>query len=199
MMENKDCLLCGVGGQGTILASKLIADCALLVGTNARASETIGMSQRGGSVVSHVRIGEETHSPMIPFQTADTIIAFEPSEAVRCLPYLAEHGVMIVSQKAVKPVTATLSESSYDGSEMIAYLKEHVEKLIVVDGEALCEVCGSPKVLNTILLGAGIASGMIGFTLADMETAIRNRLPEKFIDLNMKALYEGAKLAGKEM
>lgn len=193
-MENKDCLLCGVGGQGTILASKLIADCALLLGVNARASETIGMSQRGGSVVSHVRIGTETHSPMIPFGTADTIIAFEPSEALRCLPYLANHGVMVVSKKAVKPVTATLTGSNYDGSEMLAYLEAHVENLIIVDGESLCKKCGSPKVLNTILLGAGIASGMIGFTLEQMETAIRNRLPEKFIDLNIKALYEGAKL-----
>ncbi len=193
----KNCLLCGVGGQGTILASKLIADCALMQGKKARASETIGMAQRGGSVVSHVRIGEEghdVHSPMIEHGTAHVLLAFEPAEAVRALPYLAKDGVLVVSKKAVKPVTATLSNSSYDGTEMLDYLKEHVEQLIIVDGEELCEKCGSAKVLNTILLGAGIASGKLGFTLEQMEEAIKKRVKEQFVELNIKALSEGAKL-----
>ncbi len=194
----KNCLLCGVGGQGTILASKLIADCALLQGKVARASETIGMAQRGGSVVSHVRIGQdekqEVHSPMIAHGTAHVLLAFEPAEAVRALPYLAKEGILVVSKKAVKPVTATLSNSSYDGSEMLEYLKQNVKNLIIVDGEELCEKCGSAKVLNTILLGAGIASGKLGFTLEQMEEAIKQRVKTQFIDLNIKALNEGAKL-----
>ncbi len=193
----KNCLLCGVGGQGTILASKLIADCALQQGKIARASETIGMAQRGGSVVSHVRIGEENqelHSPMIEYGTAHVLLAFEPAEAVRALPYLAKDGILVVSKKAVKPVTATLSNSSYDGTEMLEYLKANVAQLIIVDGEELCEKCGSSKVLNTILLGAGIASGKLGFTLEQMEEAIKKRVKAQFIDLNIKALSEGAKL-----
>ncbi len=194
---SKDCLLCGVGGQGTILASKLIADCALLQGQYARASETIGMAQRGGSVVSHVRIGKDAdsvHSPMIPLATADVLLAFEPAEAVRALPYLSKDGVLVVSKKAVKPVTATLANLPYDGSEMLAYLQENVAQLIIVDGEELCKKCGSSKVLNTILLGAGIASGKIGFTVQQMEEAIKKRVKEQFVDLNIKALHEGAKL-----
>lgn len=194
MGKNKDCLLCGVGGQGTILASKLLADCALLQGTSVRATETIGMSQRGGSVVSHVRIGEETHSPMIPLGGADLLLAFEPAEAVRYLPYLSKDGLVVVNKKAVKPTTATLLGTDYDGSEMLAYLQEHVKNLIVVDGEQICERCGSSKVINTILLGAGIGSGKVGITLEQMEEAIRNRVPERFISLNLKALEEGAKL-----
>ncbi len=199
--NTKDCLLCGVGGQGTILASKLIADCALLQGLHVSASETIGMAQRGGSVVSHVRIAKNSNdvfSPMIPLGTADVLLAFEPAEAVRALPYLAKDGVLVVSKKAVKPVTATLSNSSYDGIEMLEYLQANVKELIIVDGEELCKKCGSSKVLNTILLGAGIASGKVGFTIKQMEEAIQKRVKQQFIELNLKALEEGAKLYKKK-
>lgn len=86
----KNVLLCGVGGQGTVLASRLIALAAMEKGMEARGAETIGMAQRGGSVVSHVRIGENIYSPMIPHRGADVLICFEPAEAVRCLPYLKQ-------------------------------------------------------------------------------------------------------------
>ena len=85
---NKNCLLCGVGGQGVVLASRLIAYAAMEKGNFVRTAETIGMAQRGGSVVSHVRIGDEIYSPQVPVGSADVILAFEPGEAVRCLPYL---------------------------------------------------------------------------------------------------------------
>ena len=98
-----NCLLCGVGGQGTVLASKLIAQSAMDKGLMARTAETIGMAQRGGCVVSHVRTGEEIFSPMIPMGMADLILGFEPGEAVRCLPYLKEDGVIVASVNAVMP------------------------------------------------------------------------------------------------
>ena len=91
-------LLCGVGGQGTVLASKLIAYCGMKAGKKVRTSETIGMAQRGGCVVSHVRVGDEIFSPIIPEKQADMIIAFEPAEAVRCLPYLKDGGTVIVNK-----------------------------------------------------------------------------------------------------
>lgn len=191
---SKSCLLCGVGGQGTILASKLIADSALANGVRVHSAETIGMAQRGGSVVSHVRIGE-VNSPMIPKKMADVIIAFEPSEAVRNLDYLKNDGVMVVSKKAVKPVTSTLSSSQYTGQEMLDYLATKVEHLIVVDGETICNNLGSSKVLNVVLLGAATATGMLGITETDISNAIRNRLPEKLHELNENALKAGAELA----
>ena len=98
---NKNCLLCGVGGQGVVLASKLIAYAAMEKGMEVRTSETIGMSQRGGSVVSHVRMGQEIYSPMIPRHSADVILAFEPAEAVRSLSYLKKGGVVVVDRKSV--------------------------------------------------------------------------------------------------
>ena len=91
---NKNCLLCGVGGQGVVLASRLIAYAAMEKGNFVRTAETIGMAQRGGSVVSHVRIGEEIYSPQVPVGSADVILAFEPGEAVRCLPYLKKDGLV---------------------------------------------------------------------------------------------------------
>ena len=93
---NKNCLLCGVGGQGTVLASRLIAQAAMECGHFARTTETIGMAQRGGCVVSHVRIGEECQSPLIPLGKADILVGFEPGEAVRCLPYLAPGAPAVV-------------------------------------------------------------------------------------------------------
>jgi len=190
-----NCILAGVGGQGTVLASKLIAQSAMNKGQNARTAETIGMAQRGGCVVSHVRIGDDIHSPMISKHSADVIIGFEPAEAVRCLSYLKKGGVVVVSNKAIKPVTSSLSDSSYDGSEILAFLKESGAKLIVVDGDKICADCGSVKVLNVALLGAACASGMLGLTTSEIENSIKERVASRFIEINIKALAAGAKAA----
>ncbi len=193
---NSNIILAGVGGQGTVLASKLIALTAQNRGQHVRTAETIGMAQRGGCVVSHVRYGDEVFSPMVPKHEADVLIGFEPAEAVRCLPYLKDGGVVVVSVKAVKPVTASLSGSDYDGTEAVDYLKKHVKKLIVVDGDAICAECGSSKVLNVALLGAAAASGMLGIAVLELEQAVRERLDKRFVDMNLKALTAGARAAG---
>jgi len=190
----KNCLLCGVGGQGVVLASKLIAYAAMEKGLNVRTSETIGMSQRGGSVVTHVRMGETVHSPMIPKGTADVIMAFEPAEAVRNLSYLKEDGVMVVDKKAVKPVTATLSQSNYDGQEELDYLQKKVKNLYIIDGDAICEEAGSSKVLNVVLLGVALGSGVLDIDLEEMEEEIKKHVKPQFVEMNMKALSLGAKV-----
>ena len=184
----KNIVLCGVGGQGTVLASKLIAAAAMKKGISVMSAETIGMAQRGGSVFSHIRLGEHLHSPMIAKGTADIIIGFEPAEAVRMLPYLKEHGQVIVSSHAIMPVTSTLSGADYDGKEIILYLKKVVNNLLVVDSEKACHELGSSKVLNILLLGAAISSGALGLTEEEIQDAIKERLPEKFHDLNYRAL-----------
>jgi len=193
-----NCILAGVGGQGTVLASKLIAQAAMNTGLLARTAETIGMAQRGGCVVSHVRIGGVIHSPLVPLGTADVIIGFEPAEAVRCLSYLKENGSVIVSQKVIKPVTSSLSKTDYVGREMLDYLKDNVSQLIVVDTDIICNECGSSKVLNIALLGAALSAGVLGITLEDMEATITQKLPKKFIDMNLQALRAGAKTVLKE-
>lgn len=192
---NKNCLLCGVGGQGVVLASKLIAYAALEKGLKVRTSETIGMSQRGGSVVSHVRMGEEIYSPMIPMHSADVILAFEPAEAVRNLSYLKKGGVAVVNKKAVKPVTAALGQSLYDGEEMLCCLRKQVEQLYVVDGEEICRRAGSPKVLNVALLGAALGSGALGLSPGDIERQLEGAVKPQFAAVNREALRMGAALA----
>lgn len=190
----KNCLLCGVGGQGVVLASKLIAFAAMKNGLFVRTTDTIGMAQRGGSVVSHVRIGEDIHSPIIPLHSADIILAFEPAEAVRALPYLKEGGVAVVNKKAVKPVTATLTGNDYNGEEMLAFLKEHVQNLFVVDGDKICVAAGSAKVLNVALLGVLAQSGALDITVEDIEVALEECVAERFFEMNKKALYMGTQI-----
>ena len=188
----KNCLLCGVGGQGTVLASRLIAHCAMLQGTFARTAETIGMAQRGGSVVSHVRLGDDIQSSLIPLGQAELLIAFEPCEAVRCLPYLREDATIIVATRTIQPVTGALSGKTFDADEMIDYLRTHAKTVITVDGETIANEVGSPKVLNVALLGAASATGVLGITSAEIESALAEKLPPKVLAMNQKALALGA-------
>ncbi len=188
-------LLCGVGGQGTVLAAKVLAQAAIAMGNEVKTTETIGMAQRGGSVVSHVRIGEDIHSPLIPMNTADIIIGFEPSEVVRNINYLKKDGVVIVANKAIKPVTAALTGSTYDGSEMLSYLKDNVSTVVSVDGEAICRECNSPKVLNVALLGAAIGTGKLRIDDKEIMKALYERVPERYHALNQKAITLGMQQA----
>ena len=187
-----DIVLCGVGGQGTVLASKLIAAAAMDKGLDVMSAETIGMAQKGGSVFSHLRVGRKVHTPMIAKGTADIIIAFEPAEAVRMLPYLKEGGGVIVNSHAVKPVTSVLKDSGYDGSEMVGYLKENVENLTVIDCEKACREIGSPKVTNMVLLGAAVRSGVLDFTMEEITETMKRMVKPQFQEANVAALnYRG--------
>ena len=121
-----------------MLASKLIAAAAMEKGIPVMSAETIGMAQRGGSVFSHVRMGENLYSPMIAKGTADMILGFEPGETVRMLPYLKKNGAVVVSNRAVMPVTASLAKTGYNGAAMIEYLKTQVDKVLVIDTDQAC-------------------------------------------------------------
>ena len=187
-----DIVLCGVGGQGTVLASKLIAAAAMDKGLDVMSAETIGMAQKGGSVFSHLRVGRKVHTPMIAKGTADIIIAFEPAEAVRMLPYLKKGGSVIVNSHAVKPVTSVLKDSGYDGSEMVGYLKENVENLTVIDCEKACREISSPKVTNMVLLGAAVRSGVLDFTMEEITETMKRMVKPQFQEANVAALnYRG--------
>ena len=185
---NKNIILCGVGGQGTVLASRLISDAAMAKDVPVMSAETIGMAQRGGSVFSHLRMGEGIWSPMIARGEADLILAFEPGEAVRMLPFLKPGGQMIVSTRPVMPVTAALGGSAYQPEKMLEYLKQHVRNLRIVDADRALEKAGSPRVLNLVLLGAAAAGGELGLTQEDLRQAIRTQIPERFHEMNYRAL-----------
>ncbi|MBO5031815.1 MAG: indolepyruvate oxidoreductase subunit beta [Lachnospiraceae bacterium] len=187
---NKDILICGVGGQGTVLASKLIAAAAMNCGHAVHSAETIGMAQRGGSVTSHVRIGDKAYSPLIPKGSADIILAFEPAEAVRNLPYLKKDGTIIVNSVPVKPTTESLNDTGYDGAEMLEYLKKKCGCLII-DAEKICEPFGSSRYFNAVILGAAVGTGKLGLTAEALIQEIEARVPAKFIDTNKKAFLAG--------
>jgi len=187
---NKDILICGVGGQGTVLASRIIAAAAMAEGSTVHSAETIGMAQRGGPVTSHVRIGDEAYSPLIPNKKADLIIGFEPAEVVRNINYLSRDGIAVVNTSPVKPVTESLLKSGYDGTEMVSYLKENVN-CIFVDGNTECEKLGSVKFLNILLLGVAAGSGKLGIKKETILEEIKKRVKEKFIDANTEAFLTG--------
>ncbi len=189
---NKDIMICGVGGQGTVLASKLIAAAAMNAGDSVHSAETIGMAQRGGSVTSHVRIGE-AYSPLVPYGGADLILAFEPAEAVRTLPYLKDDGLVIVNRVPVKPTTETLQDTGYDGSNMIEYLKKKV-KCIVIDSDEICKEFDSVKFFNIAVLGVAAGSGYLGIDKDIILKEIENRVPAKFVEINKQAFCTGLKI-----
>ncbi len=184
-------VLCGVGGQGTILASKLISAAAMKKGLGVMSAETIGMAQRGGSVFSHIRIGGSVEAPMFPRGSADLIIAFEPGEAVRQLPFLKPGGSVVCNACAVMPTTAALKGGSYDAGDMLGYLQKAVMpgRLFVEDGEEAVRRLGNPRVLNMVLLGMAARSGAISLTEDDILDVMPSVLPERFLELNKKAFY----------
>jgi len=183
-----NCMIAGVGGQGTVLASKLIAAAAMKRGYDVRTTETIGMAQRGGSVVSHVRIGENIYSPLIPLGKAQALIAFEPAEAVRQLPYLCAQGMLMVCDSAIKPVAAP-GAAAYDAAVMIDYLKANAPQLIVIDGRRLMEK--SAKTLNVALLGAAAHSGIFPFDADTLKEVIPEMLNECFWEMNLQSFETG--------
>lgn len=193
---NKDILLCGVGGQGTVLASKLIAAAAMREGHTVHSAETIGMAQRGGSVTSHIRIGDDIGSPLIPFGSAEMILAFEPAEAVRNLHYLKPDGILIVNRTPVKPTTESLHETGYDGVKEITYLKTKC-KCVVIDGEALCAPFGSARYLNMIELGAVSATGMLGISEETLLAELEAQVKPQFVETNKKAFLAGREAGRK--
>ena len=191
-------VLAGVGGQGTVLAAKVLAQAAAEKGWQVRTAETIGMSQRGGNVVSHVRMGNEgepVYAPLVGHGTAALVIAFEPAEGARCLPYLAPDGVLVSAKTALQPVTVALSGKSYDPEAVLAHVQESLgpnQRLIAVDDRALCDAAGNRKVLNMVLLAKAIATGTVPMTIDDLCDAVAVCVKPKFVDMNVAAIRAAA-------
>ncbi len=182
----KNIIICGVGGQGTVLAAKVLSQAAISNGERVLSAETIGMAQRGGSVVSHVRIGEDVYSPLVPQGQADVLIAFEAAEAVRNIAFLKKGGSVIVNKKVVQPVTASLSGKTFDENEMISYLEKVSGNVIAVDTDKACRDLGSSKVVNMVLLGAASKTGLID--KEELKSAIKLLVKPEFYELNVQAL-----------
>ena len=181
-------VLAGGGGQGTILASKLVAAAAMRAGLPVKTAETIGMAQRGGSVFSHLRVGDGIHSPLIGPGEADLILGFEPAEAVRMLPYLREGGTVVTSTRPIQPVSAMIGGTPYDPGDMLAYLRSHAGRVVTVDADRALAQIGNDKVLNVLLLGIAAETGTLGFDAHQLADAVKAVLPAKLHEINQKAL-----------
>jgi len=184
-------LLAGVGGQGTVLAAKILAQAAQKKGWQVRTAETIGMAQRGGSVMSHVRMGnagEEVHAPLLAKHSADVIIAFEPAEAARALDYLAADGLLVTSVYPIQPVTVALSGNAYRADEVIARLRERLgDRLVCVQSKQVLDEVGSYRVFNTVLLAFALAMDAIELSVDDLRQAISVCVKPQFVELNVRA------------
>lgn len=186
-----DYIITGVGGQGTVLASKIIADILMNRGEKVHSAETIGMAQRGGSVVSCVRTGNVL-SPLVPKNSADVLIGFEPAESLRCISYLKKNGTAVISASPILPATSSLGNENYDLKYILECLKNSSCETIVINTDKICSEIGNYKVLNVCLLGAAAATGRIGITLDELNNALLRNLPEKILGINQTALQKGA-------
>ena len=190
-----DVLLAGVGGQGTVLAAKVLAQAAQDKGWQVRTAETIGMAQRGGNVTSHVRMGnggEEVFAPLLAHGTADLVIAFEPGEAARVLSFLAPNGVLVTATTPIQPVTAALSSVPYRADRVVQRLEAQLAgkeaSFVAVDDAALVRTIGSRKVLNTLLLARALAAGHVPLDVDDLRHAIEVCVKPAFVQLNLAAI-----------
>jgi indolepyruvate ferredoxin oxidoreductase beta subunit len=183
-----DIILCGVGGQGTVLASRLLSNAALRAKVPVKAAETIGMAQRGGSVTSHVRIGKGPQSPLVPDGCATALIAFEPAEAARSLHFLKKDGCAIVANRPLVPTGSFTGGPAYQLDEIMDYLNHEVDRLVVVDVEKAAQVLGSAKPINVLLLGAAIRAKALSVTAEQIEESVRACVRERFLEMNLRAL-----------
>ena len=187
-----DLLLTGVGGQGNILASDIIGEVALAAGYDVKKTDTLGMAQRGGSVVSNVRIAEKVYSPLIKEGEVDYLLAFEKLEGVRWARYLRPGGVVIINNYAVPPLSVNLGVEKYPtDAEVIQVLKQRFARVYLVDGTLRVTELGNAKALNIFMLGC--VSVFLPFQTSAWQEAITKHLPEKLWKLNMTAFETGRK------
>lgn len=181
-------MIVGVGGQGTLLASRLLGDALMRQGYDVKLSEVHGMSQRGGSVVTYVRYGENVASPVIEKGEADMILSFELLEAARWLPYLKPNGKIIVNTQQMDPMPVVMGAAEYP-TDLEGKLKAKGADIEAFDAVKLAEEAGSVKAVNVVLIGR-MARNM---TLSKEEwlEVIEETVPPKFIELNKKAFELG--------
>ncbi len=186
---NTNILIVGVGGQGTLLASVLLGNLALMNDYDVKLSEVHGMSQRGGDVVTHVKISDTVvNSPLVEKGDADVIIAFEKLEAYRWLPYLKKGGVMYINDQKIMPMPVVLGQVEYP-QQADEIITASAGKVVSFDALKIAEEVGSSKAVNVVLLGA--ASKDLPFTQEQWMQVIEENVKPKFIDLNKEAFVRG--------
>ena len=189
----KNIMIVGVGGQGTLLTSRIIGRAALAAGLDVKISEVHGMAQRGGSVVTFVRFGESVYEPVVEEGQADVVIAFEKLEAQRYAHYLKKDGVLIVNDCRIDPMTVVIGAKEYPENIIESLKKEHT--LYALDARAIALELKNAKVLNSVVLG--FAAKHIGFDEALWLDTVEATVPPKTVAINREAFLRGWGLAEK--
>ncbi len=191
-MSDLSMLIVGVGGQGTLLASRILGTYASLKELDCKLSEVHGMAQRGGSVVTHVRIGEKVLSPIVGLGGADIILSFEKLEAARFIPYLKKNGIVIVNTQEILPMPVIVGSAKYPDN-IFEIISERTDKIIEIPALEVAEKAGSSKSVNVVMLGALTKALSLDKDL--MAEAVKSTVKEKFIEVNIRA-YEGGYALG---
>ena len=183
----KNIMIVGVGGQGTLLTSRIIGKTALSEGLDVKISEVHGMAQRGGSVVTFVRFGDKVYEPVVEEGDADVIIAFERLEALRYAHFLKKDGVLVVNDCRIDPMTVVIGAKEYPKNILEGLKNEHT--VYAIDGQKIALELGNSKVLNSVVLG--YAAKAIGFDKDTWLSVIESTVPQKTTEINKKAFLEG--------
>ncbi len=187
-MNNLSIMIVGVGGQGTLLASRVLGNVALKQSLDVKVSEVHGMSQRGGSVVTYVKMEKKVYSPLIEMGEADVILAFERLEALRWADYLKNGGTMVVNEQRIDPMPVIIGKANYP-ERIIERLKEKIKNTITIDALKIARECGNIKTVNIVLLG--LLAKLTGIAKDVWQEAIREVVPAKVLDVNLKAFEKG--------
>ncbi len=183
----KNIMIVGVGGQGTLLTSRIIGKTALEAGLDVKISEVHGMAQRGGSVVTFVRFGEKVYEPVVEEGQADVIIAFERLEAMRYSHFLKKDGVLVVNDCRIDPMTVVIGAKTYPEGIIESLKKDHT--VLSIDGMEIAKALGNSKVLNSVVLG--FAAKHVGFDKETWLSVVERTVPAKTIDINKAAFIKG--------
>ena len=186
-------IVAGVGGQGSVLASHIVAEAAVKLGLNTRVGETFGAAQRGGKVHSHVRIGEDVYGPLCPKGSIDILIGLEPNETLRLSVEYANPETFIISNtRPIPSMDINIGADTYpDVDEIIESLQKLSKNVIAFDATKLAIESGNERTMNVVLLGALAASGHLPYETEDLRKAVIERVPPRTIDANMKAFDLG--------
>jgi indolepyruvate ferredoxin oxidoreductase beta subunit len=187
-------VLAGVGGQGILLASEILAKAAMNAGFDVKTNEVHGMAQRGGSVIAQVRYGKEVYSPLVPEGTAVVVGALEQIEAIRYAHYLAPGGTAVISTQAIVPVTVSSGQATYP-ADVVDRVKAIFPKYVMVDADELATKAGTLKAANVVLLGA--ISAALDLPLEAWHKAIEQSVKPQHVELNKKAFASGRECVAK--
>jgi len=191
-MNKQNLLIVGVGGQGIILASDILSEAGLATGYDVKKTDTLGMAQRGGSVISHVRLASQVWSPLIKEGETDILVAFEKLEAARWSYFLRPGGLAIVNNHAMPPLSVSLGTHRYPSDEEIKNtLKQKTEHVLFVNGTTLAKELGDIRTLNTLMLG--YISSFLPMSVDTWKNCISQRMSSKILQINITAFDQGRK------